>query len=52
MLGYVWAVWFVNGESVALANSHSAFEGQMLTIFESVRRLFSDLVEQFIKRED
>lgn len=42
MLGYVWLVWFVNGKSVALANSQSAFEGQMLTIFESVQRLFSD----------
>lgn len=31
--------------SVALAISQSAFEGQMLAVFESVWRLFSDYIK-------
>lgn len=45
MLGYVWPVWFVIGKSGVLANSQSAFEGQMLEIFESVQRLLADSIK-------
>lgn len=31
--------------SVALADVQSAFEGQMLTVFESVQRQFSDYIK-------
>lgn len=45
ILGYVWPVRFANGKSVALADVQSAFEGQMLTVFDSVQRLFSDYIK-------